>query len=154
MNAISLLFLIGVIFLGFEVFVPGAILGIFGVLAMLIGCGLAFADYGTGGGAIAVAVALGLVAVMLYAEFVLLPKTAIGQRLFLKASINGTTNATRPVDLTGRSGKTVTALAPTGYVMIEGAQHEAYSQSGFLEAGVPVKVIRADNFRLIVTQEK
>ena len=37
MSSIVLLFVIGLILLGFEVFVPGAILGIFGGLALLGG---------------------------------------------------------------------------------------------------------------------
>ena len=154
MNAILLLFIIGVIFLGFEVFLPGGILGVFGGLAMLGGCGLAFANYGISGGSLAVLLALVLVALMLAFEFFILPKTAIGKRLFLSASIQGTTQASRAKDLTGSCGKTVTALAPSGYVSIDGHQHEAFSRSGFLESGVPIKVIGLDNFRLIVTLEK
>lgn len=154
MNAIVLLFIIGVIFLGFEVFLPGGILGVFGGLAMLGGCGLAFANYGISGGAFAVLLALVLVAMMLAFEFFILPKTSIGKRLFLNATIQGTTHGARPKDLTGSSGKTVTALAPSGYVSIDGHQHEAFSRAGFLASGVPIKVIGMDNFRLIVTSEK
>ncbi len=154
MNAIALFFIIGVLLLGFEVFIPGGILGVLGGLALLGGCGLAFSNYGLSGGMIAVSVGLVLVAAMLIFEFVILPKTAMGKRLFLTASIKGTAKSARAKDLTGISGKTVTALAPTGYVLIEGQQHEAFCRSGFLDAGVAVKVIGMDNFRLIVTSEK
>jgi len=154
MNLIALLFIIGVIFLGFEVFLPGGILGVLGGLAMLGGCGLAFANYGTSGGVLAVLLALVLVVVMLAFEFIILPKTALGKRLFLSASIQGTVKSPQPNELIGSCGKTVTALAPSGYVSIDGHQHEAFSRSGFLEAGVPIKVIGMDNFRLIVTSQK
>lgn len=154
MNAIVLLFIIGIMLLGFEVFVPGGILGIIGGLAILGGCGVAFAHYGMDGGVMAVAVALVLLAIMLYLEFVLLPKTATGRRLFLRTSVHGTAKAARPAGLTGQTGKTLTALAPSGYVVIDGQQHEAFSRSGYLEAGLTVKVVGSDNFRLIVTLEK
>ncbi|MCF7687460.1 MAG: serine protease [Cephaloticoccus sp.] len=154
MNLIVLLFVLGVILIGFEVFVPGGILGVFGGLAMLGGCVVAFANHGLSGGAMAVSVALVLVGLMLYFEFALLPKTSMGKRLFLNASIKGTVKSPRPRDMTGSTGKTITALAPSGYVVIDGQQHEAFSRSGFLEAGVPVKVAGMDNFRLIVTSDK
>ena len=47
MNAILLLFLIGVLLLAGEVFVPGAILGIIGALCMFGGCVLSFSQFGT-----------------------------------------------------------------------------------------------------------
>ena len=126
MTMIAVLFVIGVIFLGFEVFLPGGILGIFGGLALLGGCGLAFADYGMMGGAIAFIVALVLVAAVLYFEFAILPKTAMGQRLFLKSEISGKTSDERKTDFKGKSGTTCTVLAPSGYITIDGKRHEAY----------------------------
>ena len=39
MNAIAILFFVGVILLASEVFVPGGVLGIIGGLAMAAGCG-------------------------------------------------------------------------------------------------------------------
>lgn len=154
MTAILMLFIIGLLLLAFEVIVPGGILGVIGGLAMLGGCGIAFNEYGTNGGALAVVVAVVLAGVMLYLEFAVLPKTAMGQRMFLKSKVTGTTAKARTEDLTGVTGKTVTTLAPSGYVMIEGKRHEAFSRSGYLAAGATVKVIGMDNFRLIVTLEK
>jgi|UniRef100_UPI00404AD6E7 membrane-bound ClpP family serine protease len=154
MNAIVLLFAVGLLLLGFEVVVPGGVLGVIGALAMLGGCGVAFANFGMSGGLMAVSTAFVLGALMLYFEFVLLPKTALGKRFFLTTSIKGTTAAIRADNLTGKVGTAVTALAPSGYVAIDGQQHEAFSRSGFLDAGVAVKVVGADNFRLIVTPEK
>ena len=151
MTAIAVLFLVGVILLGFEVFLPGGILGIFAGIAMLAGTVIAFADYGLGGGAIALAVAVLLVVAVLYFEFAILPKTAMGKRLFLSAQVKGTSKPDRTHDLQGREGVTLTAMGPTGFIEIDDQRHEAFSRSGFLEAGVPVKVVGSDNFRLIVT---
>lgn len=154
MTAIVLLFIVGVLLLAFEVIVPGGILGVLGVLAMIAGCGMAFADFGVSGGSLAVVSALILVGLVLYLEFIVLPKTKWGQRLFLKKAVTGTASQDRAASLNGAVGKTVTALAPTGYVLIDGQRHEAFSRSGFLENDAPVKVVGMDNFRLIVTLEK
>lgn len=153
MTLIAALFLVGVILLGIEVFVPGGVLGVCGGLALFGGCVLAFLDHGAGGGALAVLVALALVVAMLVFEFGILPKTPMGKRLFLNASVSGKTAPQRDPGLVGRSGRTVTALAPSGYVLIQGRQHEAFSRAGFLDADVAVKVVGFDNFRLIVIPE-
>jgi len=154
MTSILLLFVVGLLLLGFEVIVPGGILGAIGGLAMLGGCVIAFGELGITGGGLAVLAAVLLVGLLLYVEFRILPKTAMGRRLFLKAKVTGTANVAREVDLGGKSGEAVTDLGPTGYVMIEGKRHEAFSRSGFLDIGAKVKVVGMDNFRLIVTLEK
>ena len=154
MTSILLLFAVGLLLLGFEVIVPGGILGAIGGLAILAGCVIAFGELGITGGGLAVLAAVLLVGLLLYVEFRILPKTAMGRRLFLKSKVTGTTHAVREEDLGGKSGETATDLGPTGYVMIEGKRYEAFSRSGFLDAGAKVKVVGMDNFRLIVTLEK
>jgi membrane-bound ClpP family serine protease len=153
MSSIILLFAVGLILLGFEVFVPGAILGIFGGMALLGGTVMAFLNYGMNGGLLALAVALVLVGALLYIEFRVLPRTTLGRRLFLQAAVTGQNNAvvTTP-DIVGQSGTTVTTLAPTGYVLVAGQRYESYSQSGYIPPGTTVRVVGRDNFRLIVTQ--
>ncbi|MCF3651263.1 NfeD family protein [Synoicihabitans lomoniglobus] len=153
MTIIGVLFLIGIVFLGFEVFLPGGILGVFGGLALLGGCVMAFVGYGVGGGGLAILTAFLLVVAVLYFEFAILPKTAIGKRLFLHAAVDGTSSVARATDLVGQLGTTATALAPSGYIVIDGRRHEAFSRGGFLEAGAAVKVVATDNFRLIVIPE-
>ena len=78
MNAILILFLFGIVLLVCEVFVPGAILGSIGGLAMLAGCILAFQTYGAAGGALATLAALGLLGLTLLLEFVVIPRTRFG----------------------------------------------------------------------------
>ena len=154
MTSILLLFVVGLLLLGFEVIVPGGGLGMIGGLAMLGGCVIAFGELGLTGGGLAVLAAVLLVGLLLYVEFRILPKTAMGRRLFLNSKVTGTTMNARGEDLGGKSGEAVTDLAPTGYIVIEGKRHEAFSRSGFLDAGAKVKVVGMDNFRLIVTSEK
>jgi membrane-bound ClpP family serine protease len=153
MSSIVLLFIIGLILLGFEVFVPGAILGIFGGLALLGGSIVAYLNYGVGGGLLAFSLALVLVATLLYIEFRVLPNTTLGRRLFLNASVTGRSNPPPPPEeLVGQTGQAVTTLAPSGYVLVNGRRYESYSQSGYVTAGTSVRVVGQDNFRLIVTQ--
>jgi membrane-bound ClpP family serine protease len=153
-NAIVILFTVGLILLGFEVFVPGAVLGILGGLALLGGCVVAFVSHGTAGGLTALAIASALVGVMLYLEFVVLPKTRWGRRLFLNTAISGTSQAVpaSAASLVGHAAEALTTLAPSGYVAIEGQRYEAFSQSGLVEKGTPLRVVAVDNFRVIVAR--
>lgn len=152
MSLILTLFAVGLVLLAFEAVLPGAILGIFGSLALLGGCVVAFLHYGASGGAIAVVSALVLAGLLLYVEFRVLPRTRLGRRLFLQSQIGGENPAVAPATVVGQAAQAVTVLAPSGYVLVNGRKYEAYSNSGYIAAGTPLRVVALDNFRLIVTQ--
>ncbi|MGD7654363.1 MAG: NfeD family protein [Verrucomicrobiales bacterium] len=153
MTLIILLFLIGVILLAVEVIVPGGILGVAGAILMVVGCALAFKDYGTSGGLIAIAAAVALAGIAVFIEFYILPKTTIGKRAFLSTQITGSSSAfgDDAKSLVGKPAEAVTMLSPTGYVRINGKRYEAFCQSGQVPAGSPLKVVGTDNFRIIVS---
>jgi membrane-bound ClpP family serine protease len=154
MTLVILLFALGIIFIGVEVIVPGGILGTIGVLMMFGGCVAAFMTLGTTSGMIAVAVAFAVAMLAFYVQFRILPNTAMGRRAFLNNEITAVTSnlAEETRDLIGKSGKAVTMLSPSGYILIEGRRYLAYCQSGQAPAGAMLDVIATDNFRLIVTE--
>lgn len=152
MTAILLLFALGVVLLIFEVFMPSSVLGILGGTAMLAGCVVAFMDYGVRGGSLAILAGVSLLGLALYAEFGWLPKTRIGKRFFLHATIGSTSQpALAQADaVIGRQCEAATTLAPSGYVVLDGRRYEAFSQSGHVTKGTILKIVAVDNFRLIV----
>jgi len=154
MTGIILLFALALVLFFFEVFVPGAVLGILGGILMAVGCGLAFVEYGLDGGAIAVVVALTLVGLTLYIEFFILPKTRFGQKLFLHTAIAAKSQPAPAEgdDVVGLTGEALTTLAPGGMVRVGGRSYEAASLSGLLPKGAPVKVTGRDDFRLLVSK--
>jgi membrane-bound ClpP family serine protease len=153
MNAIAILFCLGIILLAFEVIVPGGVLGVLGSLALLGGVVVAFASYGTRGGLTAVGVAIALLGVTAALEFLVLPRTKVGKRMFLQSSITGTTQAPiAPASLVGETVEALTPLSPSGYVGVSGRRYEAFSQSGRIATGDKLRVVAVDNFRVIVTK--
>jgi membrane-bound ClpP family serine protease len=153
MNAITLLFTAGIILLAFEVFVPGAILGIIGAIALFAGVVVAFVTYGVGGGLAAAAIAVALIGLMLFIEFVVLPRTAFGRRMFLEAAITAhSQEAPEEAGLLGRAGRALTPLVPSGFVEVDGRRYDAFSRSGPLAAGDPLRVVAVESFRVIVTK--
>jgi len=153
MDVIVTLFIVGVVLIALEVIIPGGIVGAFGVLALISGIVVAYIEYNSEGALMAGLVAGGLVVLALIVEFAVLPKTPLGRRLFLRKRIEGKNVYSQGGDLElGTEGMAVTALAPTGMILIEGEKYEAASRSGFIEKNESVKVVEKDNFRLIVSK--
>ena len=156
MSLIILLFSLGILFIAVEVIVPGAILGSIGALLMFGGCVMAFIQYGTTGGMLAVTAAFAIGALAMFLEFKVIPNTKFGKRAFLSREITAVSAAfgAEARDLIGKSAEALTLLSPSGYILIDGTRYEAFSQSGQVPAGSALEVVGADNFRLIVSLSK
>lgn len=153
MSLVAILFLVGAMLLAAEVFLPGGIAGIFGGLAMLGGCVVAFQEYGANGGLIATVGALALLGLTFFVELVWLPKTRLGRKLIVQSTVASTSQPPLAIagDVVGKPAEAVTPLGPSGYVLVDGRRYEAFCQSGLVAAGTRLKVVGLDNFRLIVT---
>lgn len=147
------LLVVGLLLLGFEVIVPGAVLGIAAIIALLSGVVVAWMEHGSAGGLFALAVALFGGFALLYIEFRVLPRTRIGRRMFLEKAIDGASQppiAACEADVVGREAVAITALGPTGIVQVDGRRYEARCDSGFAEAGARLRVVRVETFQLVV----
>jgi membrane-bound ClpP family serine protease len=154
MNIIIPLFLLGVLLLAGEVFMPGAVLGVLGALCMAAGCVLSFLQLGTSGGLVATVVALLLLGLTLYGELIWLPQTKFGKKLIVQSTIATTSQPPLAIqdNVIGKMAEAVTPLVPTGYVLVEGHRYEAFSPAGHVDKGELLRVSGLDNFRLIVTK--
>jgi membrane-bound ClpP family serine protease len=152
-SLIILLFALGIIFLTVEVIVPGAVLGSIGALLMLAGCYVAFINFNTLGGVLAVFSAFSIAILALFVEFRILPKTKYGKRAFLTSEITAVSVAIgkEALDLVGQSAESLTMLSPSGYVLVNGHRYDAFCQNGQVPAGTLLEIIGADSFRLIVS---
>ena len=93
MSTILLLFILGIVMLALDLFMPGIVLSVFGTIAMLAGTALAFSLHGVAGGLLAFAIGAALLSLALYIEYGLLPKTKFGRKFFLHAEVHGTSSA-------------------------------------------------------------
>lgn len=148
---IALLFFALVMFFA-EIFLPGGFLAAIGGLLILVAAAFAYDGYGVflaavillGGGALGV--------VMFFVEIKLLAKSPMGKQLRLENQISERLNPRSSDDIVGKQGVTLTTLAPTGRVKIEGIVYTAASLGGLVEKGEPVSVVRSETFKLIVTK--
>ena len=153
MTAVTLFFAIGILLMAVEVVAPGGILGILGGLSLLAGSGLAFVEFGPEGGLIATGIAVVLGAIVLYLQFVYMPKSKFIKALSMTTTVTGRSQPelADAAKIVGAEGTTVTMLSPSGYVTVGGTRYEAHSQRGQIEEGAKVRVVGVDTFRLIVT---
>ena len=146
---IILLILLGLLFLVAEiVFLPGISIG--GLLAMTCYGGaiyLAFGDFGTVGGLLAVVVVL---AVSIVATVVSL-RAKTWQRFSLRQQIRSSSMHS-PADevACGARGVTVSRLAPMGIVEIGGRRYEAKSSGAYIDPRTEVEVAGFENFSVVV----
>lgn len=153
MTLILGLFAAGIILIVFEVFLPGGVLGVLGGICVLAGVIVSYNEFGLVGGFVGFAAAMVLTCLVLYFEFKILPKTAMGKSLFLKRTIEAKTQADVADDsVVGQECTTLTPLAPTGVVVLNGKKVEASSKSGFIEKNVNVRIVGKETFRIIVSK--
>ena len=155
MTAIVLLFITGALLLAAEVLLPGAIAGIIGGAALLIGSILAFLEYGATVGSMATFAALLLLAAMLYAELIWLPRTKVGRAMVVDATVGGQSQPPVASDeVIGQTATALTTLSPSGFVSVTGKRYEAFCRTGLVVRGTQLTVVGVDNFRLIVSENK
>lgn len=167
-NEEVLVFVLGLIFVGVELFVfPG--IGILAVLGgvMIVGSILwALADiwpvddfeFTTDIFLIPVIdLTLGMViagvGAFILGRFFL--KSWFWDNLVLKSTVKGVAkgDAFQEADV-GDQGKTVTGLYPTGQVEIKGKRYEARTQVGMIKRDVAIEVVRKEGFALIVKEKQ
>lgn len=155
MTAIVLLFLTGALLLAAEVLLPGAVAGIIGGAALLLGSILAYVEFGVTVGSVATFAALLLVAAMLYAELVWLPRTKTGRAMVVEATIGGQSQPPPATnEVIGQAATALTMLAPSGFVDVGGRRYEAFCRSGLVARGTTLTVVGVDNFRVIVSEKQ
>ena len=107
-------------------------------------------------GTILTVVAVPAVAAYLYLVVKILPRSPLGRRMFLskarKADAEATPEAQVHEALVGKIGTTESPLHPTGAVRVDGRRVIASSESGLIEKGRTVEVIRAAGMNLVVRE--
>jgi membrane-bound serine protease (ClpP class) len=150
----------GLVALGLEVFViPG--FGVAGVVSILCITSAVFlalishlptwADVARASGILAVTV--GIVIAAVYALVRHLPASTRWRGLLLKAETSredGFVAAELRPDLVGQHGVALTDLHPSGTAQVAGERFDVVSESGFIPRGAPIRVVRAEGYRVVV----
>jgi membrane-bound serine protease (ClpP class) len=152
-NAYLLCILLGLLFFGIELFVPGGILGAIGAVFLLAAIALGFQEsaFGSQGGVFsAVLILAGLVAyIMLVLR--LFPKTFFGRRMTLASDMSlSKASDDSEADLLGQMGTAHSDLRPSGIAVFGKRRIDVIADGSFVARGTSVKVIRVEGSRVLV----
>ncbi len=107
-----------------------------------------------------VAVALGATLLGALALSKVFPRTGVFRRIVLQAQLDGAhahapdvpNEAADEAALVGARGLSTTHLRPFGKARIDGRKLEVTTEGGFLDAGVPVRVVRVEGRNVVVRE--
>jgi membrane-bound serine protease (ClpP class) len=143
MAGILLLFVLGVLLICIEVFVPGMILGIAGSICLIIAVILSYKFYGLTMGHISLTVVV-VVGIFIAAWW------ASRKKIVTSLDLSDSKTADSLENLHGKTGTSVTPLRPAGTVAIEGIRIDVVAESGLIEEGASIKVVRVEGNTVFV----
>jgi membrane-bound serine protease (ClpP class) len=147
---IIVIFATGLVAMVIELFIPGAIIGISGFLAVV---GSIIYAYYTGQTLLG-AILLGLM-LLFVPFFFALWKNVIGRMLSLDESEQDFRSSLGNYEeLLGKTGTATSPLRPSGTALIEGNRYAVVTRGEMLDKGTPVKVVNVAGSRLTVAKLK
>ncbi|WP_407926105.1 NfeD family protein [Calidifontibacillus erzurumensis] len=151
-----ILVVIGFILLVLEFFVPGGILGLIGVLAIIGSLLLAANDISHMIFSILIALVVTIVAsVILFKRFGY--EKGIFRRIILfdsTSSDKGYVATTTRSELVGQEGISETPLRPSGVAIFNGERIDVVTEGGFINANKKVKIIKVEGPKIVVREIK
>lgn len=151
-----LLFILGLVMLVLELFVPSfGILGILGSISLVAGVVRAAYSYTNALFSLGIAFAAASVVVIIVA--VIFKERGIWNRFILKDSLTkeqGFVPVNEKLSLVGLTGISVTPLRPSGTAMIMNERIDVVTEGSFIQADVPITVIKVEGGRIVVKEIK
>lgn len=149
MTLLLTLLIAGVALLLAEVFLPGMIAGVLGVVCLLGAAVVGFAEFGPKVGSLILMAELiaGTVLTILWMRY--FPKTPLGRKYILDPS-TAAHAPTEPEKWLGHEGTALTDLRPAGSARLDGEKVDVITSGEHLESGTRVKVVRVDGPSIFV----
>ncbi|WP_083879345.1 NfeD family protein [Robertmurraya massiliosenegalensis] len=149
-----ILFVLGVGLIILEFFLPGGVAGIIGFISIMASLFLATDNVVYMGISLLIAIGVSILASILMIK-VFGKKMKIFRKIVLRDSTNTesgyVSNRTRS-ELIGVVGKTLTALRPSGTVLVEDERLDVVSEGAFIEKNKMVKIVKAEGARIVVRE--
>ncbi|RLQ98177.1 NfeD family protein [Falsibacillus albus] len=148
------LFIIGIVLIVLEFFLPGAVAGILGIAAVLGSLFLASGNVKYMGISILIAITITIIGMVVMVK-VFGKKMKLFKKIILSDSTNtesGYVSNVNRLELIGRIGLTKTPLRPSGTIMIDDERIDAVSEGGYIGKDVSVIVMKVEGSRIIVRE--
>ncbi len=149
-----LLFVMGVILLILELFLPGGIAGAFGIAAIIGSLFLAGENVVHMAISILIAIVVSLIVSILMAK-VFGKKMKFFKKIILTDSTNtenGYVSNVNRLDLIGKEGIALTPLRPSGTALVEDERIDVVTEGTFIAKDSKVKVVKTEGSKIVVRQ--
>jgi membrane-bound serine protease (ClpP class) len=140
----------GVVLLFLEMFLPGIVAGIIGGILLIASIVTAYQQIGPEAGNLTLVAATAFTTALWWWWATKFQRTRFGRRMMLTATSTGTSQAGGLALLIGQTGTAITALRPSGTILVSGQRVDAITGGDFIEPGTPVRIIRAEGSCVIV----
>ncbi|KIL46042.1 NfeD family protein [Jeotgalibacillus campisalis] len=151
---VLILFLIGIALIIAEFFVPGGILGILGLTAIVASILLSGDSIVYMGIALSIALLVAVIGMVIMVKF-LGKNLHVLKRIILNDSTNtesGYVSNVNRLELIGKTGVTRTPLRPSGTIVIEDERIDAVTEGGYINKDKEVKVVKVEGSRIVVRE--
>lgn len=143
----------GAVLLGLEVFVPGGVIGLFGIFLLISAAFYALNTVGGALGVILAVIALLVGCVMVFLVVKMFPKSYAGRKLSLNTDLRESRAAMEGLDaLVGAEGVAETVLRPSGFALFDGKRVDVVTRGENVEAGSMIRVVEVEGNRVVVTK--
>ncbi len=149
-------FIVGILCVVLEFFVPGGIVGLIGFSAIVVSFVLAINDSMLAFSAIAIAIILSI-ALFLFMSKILKKKVSIYNSLVLRDATStekGYVSKETRSDLLGKTGVCLTTLRPAGTAIINGERIDVVTEGDFIEHDTEIVVVFVEGARVVVRENK
>lgn len=137
-----------------EVFLPGGVVGLLGLICLGVACMYSFAAFGTGGGTMVSILLIGISIGGMLVWLLILPRTKIGKRIAHTSDLTDAKSMEEDTSLVGRSGVADTDLRPSGFALIDGKRIDVVTQRSFIAKGQAVEVVEVHGMRVVVCEKE
>ncbi|MDF2556341.1 MAG: rane protein [Bacillales bacterium] len=148
------IFVIGILLIVIECFIPGAIAGIIGFIAVVIGFVMAVGHSMLA--FIALLTAMVLSSILFYIMRKVLKKEIMFYDAFVlksaASSEQGYVTHVNRTDLIGAKGKSITTLRPSGTAIINEERLDVVTVGDFIEQGKEIEVVHVEGVRIVVKE--
>jgi len=149
---VAILYFAGIGLVVLEVFLPGLILGIIGLVLLLLSCYAAYTEAGWLAGVVMFCASCAGSFFAVIAAFNTLPKTQFARKWIPTTAITAVSNPEPDVRV-GDAGVALTQLRPVGTAKISGKRYDVESVIGIVQPGTRIKVVRVEGSRILVSNE-
>jgi len=146
LSVIILIFLCGLLAMFIELFIPGAVMGVLGMMAVM-----GSIVYAIMTGHMTTAVVLLVIALALVPVFFVLWKGFAGRFMAMKGEERGfRPSTTITEELVGAEGQALSPLRPSGIALLDERRVDVVTRGEMLPRGTRIKVIEVSGNRVVV----